>query len=493
MLAADPANVPASLAMIAIATDAQRSELVNEHKQMLASRLRELEPQAVAQRDEVVCAQIATFHLDVELDPHRALEFARLVAEREPDSPVALALLGRALAETGQPAEAAPVLERVAGSDQRAALSLASVLRSQERIAEAAAALQRAARLRMAGRDYARISAELRELHAEAPQPPDAATMRAVLADLNPALLEFDVNPADALHYEAWLLADKLTLGAPVRAEITLSNTAEFPVSVGQNRMAPAKVAVSMRGSHDSASARIGYLTLDLNERLLLPSGERTSRSVSLDTLPAQALLYRQPQREMEIEFTFTPDPVLSADGKINCGLAGIDPITRRCTRLAVNASPEGQARLAAQLRTGSEPQRLVAIDIMLALIFERNEVQAGKTQPYPMAHVDAAHLVRLLRVALSDTSPLVRARGLCALSYLPLDEETIGAAAPLLSDRHFLPRLLACELFARQQGALFLPVLERLTADSDPLIARLAGLYRAALAQPPAPAPSPS
>jgi hypothetical protein len=192
---------------------------------------------------------------------------------------------------------------------------------------------------------------------------------------------------------------------------VALVNNADFPISVGGERMAPARVAVTIRPTRSATAARNGYLTVDLHERFLLRPGERTQRVVRLDTIAAQGLLYRQPQRELEIEFIFTPDPVLSAEGAVTCGLSGIEPITRSCTRRAVNASPEGQARLAAQLRTGSEPQRLAAIDIVLALIFERSEVQAGRTQPYPLAHVDTGHLARLLRVALRDTSPLVRAQ----------------------------------------------------------------------------------
>lgn len=488
LLAADPANVPAALALIALAHDAERPELAGDLPDVLGRRLHELAPQAAEKQDAVVCAQLAAYHLDVAYDPHRALEFARKAAEAAPDAPAVRALLGRALLEAGQPQEAIDVLGAVARSNQRAAVALATALRSQQRDAEAVEVLHAAATLRCAGRDFRRIRAVLRELHADLPACPDAAPIRALLDRLSPALLDFPANPADSIRYEVALQPATVPLSAPIRAEVALVNKADFTVSLGSGRMASDEIAVSVRNAADPASERVGYLTIGLNEAYLLAPGERTTRLVELDTVSAQALLYRQPQRDLELEFTFTPAPLITTGDQLACSLPGITPLQRRCTRRAVNASPEGLNRLAAQLRTGGEAERLAAIDIMLALVVERTEVLSGKNQPYPMAHVDNDHLLRLLRVALRDRSPLVRARAACALSYTPLDDATIADLAPLLADAHFLPRMFACELFARQQGRVFLPVLTRLADDRDPQVAALARLYRAGLAgSPPA------
>ncbi|MCB9867444.1 MAG: tetratricopeptide repeat protein [Phycisphaerales bacterium] len=496
LLVRDPANSAAAMALIAIARDAERTETATEMQDTLAAHLRELEAHALETHDAAVCAAIAAFNLDVSYDPHRALKFARTADASAPSNPAIRALLGRALVDTGQVDEGIALLKSVAGADQRAALALATALRSQQQADAAIAVLQQAAALRRAGRDYRGIRAVLRELHADMPKPPDVDGIRALLGKLNPALLNFSANPADFIHYEFRLQQPSVPLSAPIRAEVALVNNADFPVSVGSARMAPDHIAVSVGMANAPDTARPGYLTIDLNTCFLLAPGARSSRVVALDTIAAQALIYRQPQRELALEFTFTPDPVVANDARIVCGLPGIKASERRLIRRAVNASPEGQTRLAAQLRTGSEPERLAAIDIMLALIFERQEETSGKTQPYPMAHVDVDNLKRLLRVALRDRSALVRARAACALSLLPLDDAAVGDLAPLLSDRHFLPRLCACELFARQQGKVFLPVLERMRTDSDPLVARLAGLYRDALtrgAATPTPRPAPT
>jgi len=489
VLAADPANIPAALQSIVIARDAGRDDLAALQTETLAARLRELEPQATSRRDAALCGQIAWFHLDIAYDPHRALEFARRTAEYAPDQPAAAALVGRALLETDQTIEAIAKLEPVARGDQRAALALATALRSQDRGGEATAVLQQAARLRFAGSDFRKIRGVLRELRADAPTLPDRDAVRAALAGLTPGLLNFDAQPAEAVRYEVRLAATEFPLTAPIRAEISLRNTAAYPLTIGENRMLPAQVAVSVRRTGDPASERLGYLTLDLYEHYLLPPGGRTARVVRLDTVPAQALLFRNPTRALDLEFTITPAPQLTASGALTSRLTGVPPVIRRCARLPVNASADGQSRLAAQLRTGREPERLAAVEIILSLIYEQHAAEAGgaQSQSPSAARVDPAQLLRLLRLGLRDTSPVVRARAAGALTYLPLDADTIAEVSPLLSDAHFLPRLMACELFAGKQGEVFLPVLNRLRTDPDPLVARLAGLYAEQLTPAPA------
>lgn len=507
VLGRDPANAAAALRLIAIAREADNAPLAKEHTNLLGARLRELEPDALKRRDARVCLQIARYHLDCAFDPHRALSFARSASEFQPGDPEIRAVLGRALVETQNLDEAVRVLTQPAAADQQAAIALATALRSLDRSDQASAVLQKAARLRFTGPEFTKIRSMLRELHAEAPALPDAGELRNVLRTFDSGLLEFDADPAKTVRFDAVIAHGALPLSAPIWAELSLTNISRQRVTLGDERMVPARVAVSLRERDKPDTERTGYLDVEFNERVILKPGERTTRTVRLDTVRAQALLFHQPQRARDFVFTFVPAPqrvqaptagvdvgsaAASADHAaqvkadasgtafaLTSRLAGLATIDRQVTRLPVNASADGLRRLAAQLRTGSEAQRLAAIDIVLALVYEREEIVRGVTPTYPASAVDVGEIERMLLAAAQDPSAIVRARVACAFTYLKLEQDSINALAPLLSDAHWLPRMMACELFAKRQGKVFAPVLKRLVDDADPSVARLARLYQ--------------
>jgi hypothetical protein len=97
----------------------------------------------------------------------------------------------------------------------------------------------------------------------------------------------------------------------------------------------------------------------------------------------------------------------------------------------------------------------------------------------YTPVRVDKRGLESLLAGGLADSDPLVRARAAGIASLLPLEEEQAASLAPLLSDRHWLVRLLAVDVLAAEQGPMFQPVVDRLAqSDPDELVRELAGLY---------------
>jgi tetratricopeptide (TPR) repeat protein len=488
-----PDDLAVRMRLVEFARQAGDTDLAERESDALAAALRDREAGALQRRDAGYCQSAARFYLDVRDDPARALEFARHADNLAPNLPATKLLLGRALLENGDNETAITALAPLAAADPSAALAFARACRSTGRGADAVSALQAAAQQRYAGPRFRQIQAVLRELHAPPINPPDPGPIRAALAEFNADVLDFPINPENAIAWEVRLHQSAVRLTDPIRADLTLRNRADYPITIGAEWMIPPRIAIVARSLDAAGKARTAYLEPELNQRLVLAPGESTTQTVRLDTVATQALLYHQPQRPVEVEFRFMLNPcILDIDETKVMGLPlpadkngtmlsywwELPTPTHNVTRIPVDASPAGIERLSAQLRQGATDQRMAAIATLVALIFERQEAIADAPHTYPAAVVDTDRLTELIRSALRDGDPLVRARAATAFTYLPLDPDTINAAAPLLSDEHPLPRLLACELFAKKQGDVFRPVLTRLARDRDSLVADLARCY---------------
>ncbi len=548
VLAADPASVDAAMLLIRAARKTGELDLADAEAAKLDASLRELEPRAVADNNTRVLHQIAAFSLDVVSDPARALEFANQAVEQQPDDPLIRRDLGRAYLQTSNVEQAIKTLTPLADDDQIAALALARALRAQDKPAEAADVLRKAQRLRFAGPAHDRIVAVLRELHASPVDPPDSQAMSAALDAFDGRVLDFPSKAGELLDFEVALESAALPFAAPARARLALTNNAPYPVTLGPERMVNPQVAVSLAEAARPDARLAHYLTVGLPETFVLQPGTTIATTTRLDSFATWPILYYQPQRRVVTEFAFTLDPAApaaeaarvsgadaarspvpegtepaaradrltltsgdgddattngaapstteAADAAAEAGgaplvastLAGLAPVERTLVRLPVDASEKGLRQIAQRLQQGSESERLTAITTLLALIYEHQEYVQGRAHRYKATPVDDAALTALIREAMRDPTPVVRARAVGALTYLPLDGATIQAAAPLLSDGHWLPRMLAVELFAKKQGATFLPVLRRLADDPDPSVAQLAKLYRDQLAPPQSP-----
>ena len=479
ILAADPAAAEAEMLLIQVARHMGRDQLAGAHTAALATRFRELEMQAVEERDATTCHRIAAFHVDIQPQPRRALKFARLADHYQPHDPRIRRTLGAAYVEAEKYAEALEVLAPLANTDQYAALAQARAQRALGQTAAAADTLRQASALRYSGITYRRIVERLRDLHQPPASPPDSTAVRALLDQFDYDLLDFPLHAPEVLDFRVNIAGDVCPFGHPLRARFTLANKGTYPVTLGEELMLNPHISVSVKDAASQGAILDDYLSVSFNTRCVLRGGQKIETEEYLSTATAIPLLRHQPQRRLALEFTFVLDPVMLEDGAISSALIGGEPVTIRVTRPPVDASVRGIEHLADRLRTGTEAQRLCAIETALALTLERYESLQDKPHTYSAVRVDGPRLTGLLLEALTDATPVVRARAMAALLYVQLDEEGLNAAAPLISDSNWLPRMLAVEMFAKKHGPVFLPVLERLAEDRHPLVAKLARLYR--------------
>ncbi len=495
ILEAQPDHPDATMLLIHAARRLGRTDVADQYADTMYKRLRDVENDAIRNRDAGMCMVIAWFHIDIQPDPQRALRFAELAAEFAPEDPLTQRVLGWAHLLIGETDAAIRVLRPLADSDQWSALGLARALLSRGDKEAAVKALRSGEKLAYSGRPYLRIVAMLRDQGEEPAPKPDRQPILDALAKLDKRVLEFPLKPAEAIDFQVTVDPLALAYAAPIWGHFVLANKAPYPITLGTDQMIDANVSVSLRNEKTDDAGLIDYLTVSLDRRFVVAPGQKVEFHRRLDTAAARLLLDHEPQNRLPLKFSFVLSPMSNEEGEIESSLRGVFPVSDDVTRLAVDAGNEGLLTLATHVRSGSEQQRMQAIKTVLALILERQASFEQKRFQYAARAVDHRQLTSLLIAALRDTAPVVRARVIWALSMLPLDDEIISAVSPCITADDWLVRLWATELFAQKQGPLFQPVLDNLSHDPNHLVASLARLYLSRAEQigkKPAPSPTP-
>jgi len=468
---------PASFVIIQAAQKLGRTELANDEINKLTARFREVEAHPNTASAQT-CLDIARFHLDIQPDPQRAVRYATLAAEKEPRNPSIKQRLGQAYEAAGLHREAADILKSAKPLDNKSAVALA---KAQQALGDSDGAIQTLKQVaaRFLAEDRGELNQSLQSLGQPVPAENDFSAAEQLLSQFDRFPLEFAKKPLNFIDFDATL--DKTTheLGTSLTATITLTNYSNHPIILGVNRMLNPQINVSLVADSRMGLHLNNYLTIELMGDAVLQPGESRSITRSLTTAAGRIFLNAQPQHRIDLNARFILDPVFGANGAIVSRFQSIAPLMVKFMRLPVDATPDGLSRIRDNLRASDEAARVRALETVVVLILERLDSMLRKPHTYHALSIDAEKLTADALTMLRDPSPHIRARTLSALTRLPLSQPTIQAAAPLISDSHWLVRLLAVEFFAKKQGLLFLPVLERLAEDPHPIVARLATLYR--------------
>ena len=391
------------------------------------------EPRAPAtgrqQATPEMLARVAWLHTEFDPDPTRSADFSSVAMAMAPNHPFIRRAYGISRLANNDFDEAKRALTPLAPADQWAADGLAEVLLREGQRTRAVAILRQAESVRHSGVAYRRIVQRLNSLDEQPAAVPDRSALADLLDGFDERILRFAANPAEFLTLAVRMEPADVRYGDPFTSTVTLTNSGPFPITIGDGRMVTPRLLVSMQLHHsgdESADRRDRYLTISLAKRLLLKPNESVTTTQTLDVGAAEELAYAYSNEACRYTLSFLLDPVEGADGRWLSRLRGFKPA------------------LATLTRTASQPAR-------------------------PQSQV---------LNALGHASPIVRARSLYALSHEQLDESTIAGVAPVLSDTHWLVRLVAVDFFATRQGRVFSQVLARLARDDpDALVRRLASL----------------
>ncbi|GJM27015.1 MAG: hypothetical protein DHS20C16_34300 [Phycisphaerae bacterium] len=475
-LSTEPQYAPASFVTIRAARKLGRSELADTESSKLTNRFREWETNT-HRASAITCFTIAEYFLDIQPDTQRAVRYAELAVQKDPTSLAHRATLGQAYVAANLNNEAIQAFETIAELDAKSALALA---RAQGSLGDQSAAIKTltaAASLPSEHRDEIQLALEA--LNAAVPPSADVTSIHNQLNAFDNFPLTFAADPMQFIDFDVQLSSNINKFGEPLTATMTLKNKGKHSIILGSNRMLNPQVTASLLTNSTLGPHLENFITIDIPGDAILKPGETRSIKQSIAEADGGVFLTSQPQRRMDLKARFVLDPVITENGTVVSRYRSIQPVDVHFMRTPVDASADGLTKLRKQLVATDEAQRLIATEACIALILERYDSMQNKPITYHALPIDLNELASDALTTLRDPSPFVRARSLATLTRLPISPDAIKTATPLIADSHWLVRLLAVEYFAKKQGPVFLPVLERLAEDPDPIVARLATLYR--------------
>ncbi len=458
-----------------------RDDLVQSNLLGLGQRIAELEEQVQRQENVELDVRIAWYYIHTDPAPEKALKFSEQAIAAQPDDPTVQRVRGLALVLAQRWADARAVLGPLCApsmSDQWAGWGLARALVGLGKDEDALIMLRDAEQLRRSGPAYERV-VELLEQLGQAPLPrPEHSPVLSALDAFDARVLDFAKFPQRFCELSVVPVNPHPHYAEPWLGRVTLTNRGPFAITIGPGQMIDGNLLVSAKSTAPQPLVLDGYLTESLALRPMLEPGQRMEVTLRLDVGPVADLALASPQREIVVTFDVTLDPISNhgrpsgneAMGKLTDSVAIVRP--------AFRYDRAGAAGLSANLRASNPADRCRVFETVSGLLVERLAVMR-KPADYAPVRIDRHQLQEVLLAGVKDPDPAVRARTIRALARLPFETPQVQAVAPLLSDPHWLVRLVAVDVLASQQGQVFKRVAERLAkSDPDALVKELAGLH---------------
>lgn len=467
--------------------------------QQLATRFAALRDPKAVDVNEV--AQAAWFYTVVESLPDRALMLAQAAAERAPQDAFVARVLGWALAANGKAAEAEAVLKPHAAEDVFAAARLAGLALERADRAAAQRVLDSVAHPPLAGpgllawqRARALLDAPpegATSMPADAPADATPTTAPAApvpttqpVPELDGVLASFDTRVFDYVAHPDRYVAARFELinprpqvGEPWRARFVLENKGPFAITLGPDALLNPTFVVSARVEGVRTLDYPGLLTFTLDQASVLEPGQTLSMERTLDVGPLRAAARVTPQQAVQVIFSALLDAGRDAQGRwvLQPGGQQLPPLV--LTRMPTGASP-GALQLLREDARSRDPQRQGMAAVQMAQLLGEQQRAAAGQLPYTPPPAPAATLEDELAGLLAAESWETRAWTLVALDAMGLSRRMVTAAEECGQHPHWLVRLLATRVQARQ-GATFSARAAQITHDdADELVRRFAQTF---------------
>jgi len=426
-----------------------------------------------------VVSQAAWFYCVVDEQPQRALMLAEDAVRRAPGDVFATRVLGWSQALNGRTQEATQTLTPIARADPYATYQLAKLQRDAGDEEAPARLIGALAYLPPVGR--ARQLLDELGVAGPASQPAEQRFPEVVklLAEFDREVLEFHKEPTRFLEADIKLDDPSPAPAEPWWVVLSLTNRARFPITLGPDWMVNPVFLLSFHVEGDRQRDYPNLLTISLDHARVIRPGEtlRVRRTIDIGSL--RKLSRRTPQHLQSVSMTVILDPQQLPDGQWQASATGQPLRTVLFVRLPANTDPEAWHARFRALKGESFRARCRALEVMAELLGEQQRARM-KPLSYMPQRIPTERVQAALLNALGSESWETRVRALDALQVAGLGRALFEAAQQCLEHPHWLVRMMAVRLLARQ-GKAFAETARRIAAeDDDELVRALAHSYLA-------------
>lgn len=491
-IAADPlVAAEAGLFLHYLLARAGRTVEAAQVAEQLAQRFAGLRDPAQAPVNEV--AQAAWYYCSVQPQPQRALMLAEAAAARAPDDDFVRRVLGWAQADNLRIEDARRTLETVAGRDAFAAALLAKLLRDAGDELGAVWTVNRLDPRPTVGQPADLLAALDLPATATAPasQPADrAAELRRALARFDARALSFVQQPGAFL--DAQVTPEDLgpAPGEPWWATFSLTNRGPFPIVLGPDGLVNPVFLLSFSLEGDRRREYPTLMTVSVDAVRVLYPGQTVRLRRTLDVGPPRRVVQQTPQQLQRVTIRALLDAERGPDGLWRPARGGQELRPVYLNRIPAAAGRAAVGALFSTLTGDSEAERVRALNLLAELWGERQRAERGALN-YRPEPVPTDRLREALLNLLDSPSWELRVRTLAALDAVGLDRGMAAAVERCAEHPHWLVRLMAVRVLARQ-GEAFADRAARIAqTDADELVRDFAESCRQRSARTPASAPT--
>lgn len=481
-----PATPPFQINLPVLLTQADALRLLDnaDDAQAAVMRAKEEISEKLAEGDDLaMLLQASWFYMFYEPDPAQAFDLAKKAATIAPEDPLVRRALGLAYLMQNNVEKSRELLEPMANFDQTAAWGLATILLQLDKENDAIARLLDALEMRRTGWAALRIVAQLSELGVEPPKAELDAELAIAVNGFQPRVLKFQQNPQAVVRLGLYPLpAEEVEYPHPVSLNFVLSNKGGFDLCMGQGKMFRPEVTLTAQlnipGGEPLLFERFTNAVLARHSLLLAGEEIITERTVQIGEL--DLYLRQRPQMTSLLAIAAVVDPVMDADGKISPNVGGWIAGPVRVKRTGFEVTHESLQDLTLMLQDQNIDQRDSAVRILTGLVAERHLPEDQRNYPHEAVNAHAITTL-LLTVGTRDGAWQVRSRVAEGLSIIPLTEEQISKnLKPMITDPHWLVRLLTIRSIAMQHPERFMPLVAMLaTRDQDLLVRQMASSFQ--------------
>jgi len=430
-------------------------------------------------------AQAGWFHCTIDLQAQRALMLAQAAAQRLPNDRFVRRVLGWAQAANLMYAEALATLRPIADLDPYAAYQVASILKQQGDVDGAGEVLRDLTALPAGGAARELLDSLGLPQAAMRPASDRLPEVVAVLADFNREVLSFHKDPSRFLRAEVDLAKRNPGPGEPWWATFSLTNTGDFPITLGPQWMLNPVFLLSFELEGERKRVYPDFLTVAVDRARVLPPGATVRMRQTIDVGPPRRVLRGTPQHLQRVVMRALLDPVQGRDGRWRPGLAGQSLRPVYLNRVPAQVGTAALRVLFGELASEIERNRFWAVELIAELLGEQQRASLGRLD-YRPEPVSVERLQQALAAALASESAELRARTLDALQAAGLDASLLAGVQARLSSPDWLVRLMAVRLLGERKPPQWEARLRPLAVeDADELVRALAASYLPALEQP--------
>lgn len=479
-IAADPlVAAEAGLFLHYLLARAGRTVEAAQVAEQLAQRFAGLRDPAQAPVNEV--AQAAWYYCSVQPQPQRALMLAEAAAARAPDDDFVRRVLGWAQADNLRIEDARRTLETVAGRDAFAAALLAKLLRDAGDELGAVWTINRLDPRPAVGQPADLLAALDLPAATTAPasQPADrAGELRRVLARFDARAFNFVQQPGAFL--DAQVTPEDLgpAPGEPWWATFSLTNRGPFPIVLGPDGLVNPVFLLSFSLEGDRRREYPTLMTVSVDAVRVLYPGQTVRLRRTLDVGPPRRVVQQTPQQLQRVTIRALLDAERGPDGVWRPARGGQELRPVYLNRIPAVAGRAAVGALFSTLTGDSEAERVRALNLAAELWGERQRAERGALN-YRPEPVPTDRLREALLNLLDSPSWELRVRTLAALDPVGLDRGMAAAVERCAEHPHWLVRLMAVRVLARQ-GEAFADRAARIAqTDADELVRDFAGSCR--------------